>query len=301
MKQARYLASVFLAVCCGIGWGQWVAAQVVVPPKTDMIVSPKAAEAEEKVLVVQLNHNALPDPNESYKTELEVSKRIEVELTPDNPLANVTEANETDEKLPDGGCFIPTIKLVYDDYTYVLSTFCTSVRKFKNIAPFVTGAEVLPNDFVFTDAVLNYLEQLHTKHFKPDYKEIYHLLALNYVAASIEALNLAETGEQQMQDANVGDDLSDLTKDDDDVDSTATEASKPVMLDDDDDDAEDADELDKATEEAGTKTAPKPGATVKPKSTVAPLNNKPQATKPAARQPDANDKKSGSGSGTPPK
>lgn len=223
---------------------------------------------EDKVVLAQLAIDPIPDPDKAYLSEYEL-KRIVLPLGPDSPLALLPEglAADDDDKLATGGCFVPTHKLIYADYTYVLSTYCTNARKFKNTSAFVTGTQELPNDLVFTEPLLMYLEQLHAKNFKPEARAIYKRLSYTVRSTSMSTLLLEQIAEDISQQKDLNDELKQADDDSDDekdVDSVAVDANKPTEPPrDDDEEEEELGQLDKQNDEP--QPAAKPAKATKPK------------------------------------
>jgi hypothetical protein len=206
------------------------------------------AEPDEKVWVAQLSYNPLPDPDLAFKQEYEI-KKIEVILTPDNPLTQLnTEGIDEDEKLVPASCFVPTHKLVFEDCTYIISTYCTASRKFINSAPFVTSSKEVPSDLIFTETLLNYLEQVHAKNFRPEYSQLQKRLSNLYSNISTAAVPLDQVVEQarQMQELNA--DLQQSADEDDneqEADSVAADSNKPLPVVEEEDTEEEIQQLDK--------------------------------------------------------
>ena len=70
-----------------------------------------------------------------------------------------------EEALVGPECFIPELKLIFRNYTYVVSLYCSKVIKFENTSAFTTSSRRMKNDLVFTESVLSYLEKLKYTHF----------------------------------------------------------------------------------------------------------------------------------------
>lgn len=119
---------------------------------------------KEKVIVALIDVDNVANIENCYLKKYE-KKRMTIHLDENEVLSNLLDYTETEDVLSDANCFIPNIKLIYKDYTYVMSTFCTAVVKFRNEAPYKTSSDRLVNDFVFTESTLEYLEKL-VKDFK---------------------------------------------------------------------------------------------------------------------------------------
>jgi len=140
-------------------------------------------DGEDKVWVVQINPKYQPSREDCYLPKYE-GKKVAISYSFENPLFQVGDEFggsldvAMDEKLLEADCFIPSVKLVYREYTYVLSDYCTSVMKLKNSAPYVTSNVQLPNDFVFTESMLFNLEKIEQRYFKSDRTKVFSQLAL---------------------------------------------------------------------------------------------------------------------------
>lgn len=80
-------------------------------------------------------------------------------LSPNDTLAQLPHFVESEPPIIETGCFYPDLKLVYRDHTYVISTHCAGIYKFKNDTPFIAGKSRLANDFIFTESLILYLQR----------------------------------------------------------------------------------------------------------------------------------------------
>lgn len=75
-------------------------------------------------------------------------------------LANLPGFIDREAPVLETTCFYPDIKLVYKNYTYIVSTHCASIFKFKNDRPFTPTTKRLANDFMFTESLIGYFIRL---------------------------------------------------------------------------------------------------------------------------------------------
>jgi len=173
---------------------------------------------ELKVILVQLDPNQNITTTNCFDLKFE-AKRTDLNLTYDDVLLNIGELALTEDEMEDAGCFMPSVKLVYKDYTYVISPFCNSSVKFQNSAPFVTSSTILPTDFVFTKSVVEYLQKLQNQYFRQDLMAVYNTQVQQYLAKinDVDASMLGQT-----DDMAVFGDFSDFNIDDSVVSPPAT-------------------------------------------------------------------------------
>jgi hypothetical protein len=135
-----------------------------------------------KVILVQLTPSLDLNVDNCHNAKFDAT-RVELRLNLEDELLNVSsDAVFGDEEvLSDIGCFVPSTKLIYKDYTYVLSTYCNSAIKLKNSSPFVPSGQIIENDFVFTSSLMHYLEGLQQQHFRKDLLQKYDQIAQSYL------------------------------------------------------------------------------------------------------------------------
>jgi hypothetical protein len=106
-------------------------------------------------------------------------------------------------------CFLPSLKLVYKDYTYVISTYCASVVKYKNSAPFVPSAQIIPNDLSLTESVIDELENNQVQHLKTNLIANFKYCATKYpqerVLQNGKSLSKEEEEEEELLTKNTAD------------------------------------------------------------------------------------------------
>lgn len=114
--------------------------------------------------------------------------RIKIYLDQDETIDNLAELSqaEDDMKGPEG--FIPEIKLVYRNYTYVVSMYCTAIKMYKNAAPYTPSATELKSDLEMTQSVYAYLYRLKKQYF-PTLKPNAALVAKIKISAPLAFVN----------------------------------------------------------------------------------------------------------------
>jgi len=117
--------------------------------------------------------------------------RIKIYLDQDENIDNLTvlSSSEDDMKGPEG--FIPEIKLVYKNYTYVVSMYCTSIKMYKNETPYTPSATEMKSDLEMTSSVYAYLYRLKKQYF-PNLKPNPAMVAKIKVNAPLEFAKLGD-------------------------------------------------------------------------------------------------------------
>lgn len=175
---------------------------------------------EQEVYVYQIDPFAGATVEDCYLPKYERNK-IKLTIDLNSPFFDVNTSQAGQEVVEDVGCFMPTHKLVYEEFTYLVSTYCASSRKFANSAPYVTSARQLPSDLIFTDVLQAELERIHTVNFKPGFKEIYAQLAKQGPKTVRKAINLGQVYDRLQQDRDVAGALEGQDNQDDAGDAQA--------------------------------------------------------------------------------
>lgn len=121
------------------------------------------AQAPEHAFLVLLDLQAPADIAHCYTTRFDV-KRVKLPLTPEAPLANLDEFALAEDPLPGTACFVPEIKLIFAESTYVISLYCSQVIRYAHDGPYQPTAQRLPNNLVLTEGLQSYLQDLRRRH-----------------------------------------------------------------------------------------------------------------------------------------
>ncbi|MFW5658418.1 MAG: hypothetical protein ACOCZ8_00405 [Bacteroidota bacterium] len=113
------------------------------------LVSPLLAQ--QQVIFVQLNTKLLDSSDQFHPLDGRLEGvREYLTLSETDPLYQPDALDDGDVELIEDDCFVPSHKLIYRDFTYVLSLDCNSARKFVNASEFIPGQQEVENDFVFS-------------------------------------------------------------------------------------------------------------------------------------------------------
>lgn len=118
---------------------------------------------QDTVYLALLNISQPIDIARAYLPSLE-QRRALIRFGSEDSLAQLTDFILTEEALNGPDCFLPDLKLVYREYTYVLSLYCSSVVKYRNSSPYKTSSERMRGDLVFTQGLAAYLRRLTRRH-----------------------------------------------------------------------------------------------------------------------------------------
>ena len=142
--------------------------------------------------------------------------KVKIPYTIEDTINRLEDFALTEDELHSPDCFVPEIKMIFKNYTYVISMYCTTVKMFKNSAPFTPSATQLKTDFTFTESVYLYLNKLKKKHFK-DLKIHPDIMAKIKLekAVVIEVDNDTKELEEQLKKEE--DEADDKDKDDDNI------------------------------------------------------------------------------------
>jgi hypothetical protein len=128
------------------------------------VSAPPKAEDDLKVILVDLNVKTPADAGKCYGPTFD-AKRVELNLEIDDPLNTLEDFALSEDPLEGPDCFMPEIKVIFREYTYIFSMYCTSVKKYGNSQPFIPSAKALRPDIEMTESVVELLDDLRKKYF----------------------------------------------------------------------------------------------------------------------------------------
>lgn len=125
---------------------------------------PVQAQEDLKVILVDLKVKTPADAPKCYGPTFD-SKKVEIPLDIDDPLNTLEDFALSEDPLEGPDCFMPELKVIFREYTYIFSMYCTSVRKYGNSAPYIPSAKALKPDVEMTESVVELLDDLRKKYF----------------------------------------------------------------------------------------------------------------------------------------
>ena len=94
-------------------------------------------------------------------------------------LANLPGFIDHEAPVLETTCFYPDLKLVYRNHTYIISTHCATIFKFRNDRPFTPTTKRLANDFMFTESLIRYFIKLKRNKLGNDNSKFFSSLKEN--------------------------------------------------------------------------------------------------------------------------
>jgi hypothetical protein len=122
------------------------------------------AQEKDRMFLVLLEIQDPKDIAFCYTTRFDKNKAM-IEYAFDDTLNYLEDFIYEEEQLFGPDCFMPEMKLIFKNYTYIISLYCTAAIKYKNSAPFTPSSVRLRNDLVFTQTVYMYLADLKDRYF----------------------------------------------------------------------------------------------------------------------------------------
>lgn len=116
------------------------------------------------VWVVQLAPNQKIQPENCHLATFDGNKRPIV-VRANDTLMHLETFVEAELPILEAPCFLPTLKIIFRHYTYVLSPYCGVIVKLKNDLPYRPTAFQLANDFIFTEGLVSYFNRLEARYF----------------------------------------------------------------------------------------------------------------------------------------
>lgn len=121
-------------------------------------------EEEDFMYLVQVDVKEASEIALIYTTRFDI-KKVQITYAFEDTINSLMDFIYEEDPLVGPECFVPELKLIYRDYTYVFSIHCSKVIKFANTAPHVPSSRRLKNDLIVTQGMLDYLTDLRTSHF----------------------------------------------------------------------------------------------------------------------------------------
>lgn len=118
----------------------------------------------EKVILVDVEVSNPTQAKKCFTPEFD-RKKVELDVPFDDPMNSLPDFVFEEETLEGPDCFFPEMKIIYREYTYVVSLYCTSVIKYRNSKPYTPSNRVEKNDLYFTESVLDLLSDARKKYF----------------------------------------------------------------------------------------------------------------------------------------
>jgi hypothetical protein len=122
----------------------------------------------QKIILVDVSIPAATDAKKCYLNTYD-TRRVEVNVEIDDPLVNLADFELEEDPIESGNCYLPELKIIYSDYTYVISLYCACIQKYQNSAPYTPGQTTMPCDIQVTESMISYLQSVHKKYFGVPY------------------------------------------------------------------------------------------------------------------------------------
>lgn len=131
--------------------------------------------ASQPVWVVQFDPALNLSVSEALTERFE-RKRTKFLIKSEDTLNLLDKFIEIEDPILEIDCFIPNLKIIYLRYTYIISTHCGKILKYKNQAPFKPSSVPLATDFLLTISSLQYFERFQEKLFKTSFQSYFQKL-----------------------------------------------------------------------------------------------------------------------------
>lgn len=124
----------------------------------------KAQSSEERVYLVWLEVQRPSDVAHCY-TERYDKQRVALTVDVTDPLLDLADYGFAEDEMEGPDCFLPELKLIYRNHTYIVSLYCTKVIKYQNASPFTPSNRRVRSDIVMTESIYDFLNELRVEHF----------------------------------------------------------------------------------------------------------------------------------------
>ncbi|MEM7367029.1 MAG: hypothetical protein AAF587_00440 [Bacteroidota bacterium] len=104
------------------------------------------------------------DVAKCYTSEFH-KQEVQIPFAFEDTINNLGDFEFEEEPMEGPDCFVPDLKLIYREYTYIISLYCSKVMKFKNKTPHTPSSKRIENDLVMTPTAFSYLQGLKKQHF----------------------------------------------------------------------------------------------------------------------------------------
>lgn len=120
-----------------------------------------------KMFLVLLKIEKAADIARCYTQDHDL-KKVGIDYAFEDSLDIIREFVYEEDALEGPDCFVPDLKMIFEEHTYVISLYCTKVLKYQNAIPYTPSNIRLENDLKLTESLLEYLGNLKRKHFGVD-------------------------------------------------------------------------------------------------------------------------------------
>lgn len=163
-------------------------------------------QEQERLILVDLGIDKPADADYCYSTKFD-RKKVSIDVELDDPILFLEDFVLEEDPLEGPGCFFPEMKIIFKDYTYVVSLYCTAARKYKNSGPYTPSKLKYKQELDVTESMLDLLKELQQRHLGVRFNKA---LADKYLVKSSVGLDFDDADHLLDDDE---DDDSDLLKD----------------------------------------------------------------------------------------
>lgn len=204
-----------------------------------LLAQPKNNNPEElrKVIVVQMDPSAQIPADKCWESAWDGKSKV-LERAASDTIFDLERFMERGDLLFEGHCFIPQLRIIYREYTYVLSYVCARGKRYLNAKPYVASAREVPMDFVFTAQLFAYLDRLQIQYFHNNFSKYFeHHAADGMLPMHRPHTTSAHTSEPTKEELKELELLSKELGEDDDLlapapDDVVLDTAEPLDLDD---------------------------------------------------------------------
>ncbi|MFO0398011.1 MAG: hypothetical protein ACK50T_00155, partial [Sphingobacteriia bacterium] len=138
-----------------------------------------------KVVFIQMDPSRPVSFADSYRSTLDLQK-VSQDLPLHHPLLHLADYTDKEPVVFNSSCidpiaeacFLPEMKMVLSDVTYVFGNHLAHAIKFKNTAPYSPGPQMLPLDFLFTETTLLAANQVRDQLFDRGFAQFFQAKGL---------------------------------------------------------------------------------------------------------------------------
>ena len=126
---------------------------------------------KETIILVDLGIKTPADADRCYMPNFDL-KKVQLQLEMDDTLFFLQDFLFEEDPLEGPDCFLPDLKIIFKTETYVISTYCNAVKKYRNSAAYRPSNQRIRSDVEITESVLEYLKRVQKKYLGVRYNPL---------------------------------------------------------------------------------------------------------------------------------